>query len=51
MLFFEVNPIPVKSAINILGMDVGMLGLPLCDMDPANEEKLKAALKKAGLLK
>ena len=50
-LFIEVNPIPVKTAMNLLGMDVGQLRLPLCEMDPANEEKLKAALKKAGLLK
>lgn len=40
-LFIEVNPIPVKTAMNLMGMDVGELRLPLCDMAPENLEKLK----------
>ncbi|NLA86810.1 MAG: 4-hydroxy-tetrahydrodipicolinate synthase [Clostridiales bacterium] len=39
-LFVEVNPIPVKNAMNMMGMDVGELRLPLCEMDPTNYEKL-----------
>ncbi len=50
-LFVEVNPIPVKNAMNMMGMDVGEPRLPLCDMDPANFDKLKAAMQKLGLVK
>ena len=49
-LFVEVNPIPVKTAMNLMGMDVGELRLPLCEMAPANLEKLKAALKRVNLI-
>lgn len=48
-LFIEVNPIPVKTAMNLMGMDVGDLRLPLCEMAPGNVEKLKAIMKNAGL--
>jgi 4-hydroxy-tetrahydrodipicolinate synthase len=48
-MFYEVNPIPVKTAMNLLGMDVGELRLPLCEMEPANLEKLKKSMLKAGL--
>jgi 4-hydroxy-tetrahydrodipicolinate synthase len=50
-LFVEVNPIPIKNAMNMMGMDVGEPRLPLCDMEPANYEKLKASLQKIGLVK
>lgn len=50
-LFIEVNPIPIKNAMNMMGMDVGEPRLPLCDMEPANYEKLKAALQNIGLVK
>lgn len=50
-LFIEVNPIPVKAAMNLMGMDVGEPRLPLCEMDPANLEKLTASLGRVGLLK
>ncbi|WP_026887292.1 4-hydroxy-tetrahydrodipicolinate synthase [Clostridium beijerinckii] len=43
-LFLETNPIPVKTAMNLMGLDVGPLRLPLCEMDNNNEEILKAAL-------
>ncbi|MCI1577649.1 4-hydroxy-tetrahydrodipicolinate synthase [Clostridium beijerinckii] len=43
-LFLETNPIPVKTAMNLMGLDVGPLRLPLCEMDSNNEEILKAAL-------
>ena len=48
-LFIEVNPIPVKTAMNLLGMDVGNLRLPLVDMAPENLEKLKISLTDVGL--
>lgn len=48
-LFIEVNPIPVKTAMNLLGMNVGNLRLPLCDMAPENLEKLKKSLIGVGL--
>jgi len=49
-LFIEVNPIPVKAAMNLMGMDVGEPRMPLCDMAPENLEKLRGALAKVGLL-
>ncbi|BAH07890.1 4-hydroxy-tetrahydrodipicolinate synthase [Clostridium kluyveri] len=50
-MFIETNPIPVKTAMNILGMNAGKLRLPLCDMSQANLEVLKTELKNYGLLK
>ncbi len=50
-LFIEVNPIPIKCAMNLVGMQAGPLRLPLCDMSPANMEIMKAAMKRVGLLK
>ena len=47
--FIEVNPQPIKTAMNLMGMDVGGFRLPLCDMQPANVEKLKAAMSAVGL--
>jgi len=48
-LFIEVNPIPVKAAMNLMGMDVGELRMPLCDMSPENLEKLKNSMAAVGL--
>ncbi len=48
-LFIEVNPIPVKTAMNLLGYAAGNLRAPLCDMSEANLEKLKAAMTETGL--
>lgn len=50
-LFCEVNPIPVKVAMRMLGYEAGPLRLPLCEMEPAHEEQLRQALKAHGLLK
>jgi 4-hydroxy-tetrahydrodipicolinate synthase len=50
-LFIETNPIPIKTAMNILGMNVGNLRLPLCSMDENNLNILKSELKNYGLLK
>ncbi len=49
-LFCEVNPIPVKTAMNLMGKEVGPLRLPLCEMEPENLERLKKAMKDYGLL-
>ncbi len=49
-LFIEVNPIPVKEAMNIMGMQVGGFRFPLCNMSEANKEKLKASMQKAKLI-
>lgn len=49
-LFLEVNPIPIKHAMNLLGMEAGSLRLPLCDMSDANGEKLRASMQRMGLL-
>ena len=46
-LFIESNPIPVKAAMAMLGMINEEYRLPLCEMAPANREKLKATLSKA----
>lgn len=50
-LFIEVNPIPIKTAMNVLGYNVGGLKLPLCDMEEENLNVLKAVLKKYGVKK
>ena len=50
-LFSDVNPIPVKEAMNMMGMDVGECRLPLCGMTDAGREALAAVLKKHGLIR
>ncbi|MCM1154357.1 MAG: 4-hydroxy-tetrahydrodipicolinate synthase [Roseburia sp.] len=49
-LFCEVNPIPVKAGLNLMGKEVGSLRRPLCDMEEANVERLRSAMKNYGLL-
>ncbi|SBW03750.1 4-hydroxy-tetrahydrodipicolinate synthase [uncultured Eubacteriales bacterium] len=49
-LFIEVNPIPIKAAMDLLGMNAGGLRLPLCDISPAHLETLKAAMQRMKLL-
>ena len=49
-LFCEVNPIPVKAAMNMMGKGVGPLRLPLTEMEPQNKECLKKAMKEYGIL-
>ena len=44
-LFCEVNPIPVKTAMNMMGMEVGPLRMPLCEMEESNKETLAKAMK------
>ena len=50
-LFVEVNPIPVKEAMNLIGVNVGGCRMPLYPMSDENREKLKASLAKHGLIK
>ena len=50
-LFMEVNPIPVKTALNQMGWDVGPFRLPLCEMTEARQARLRALLEKAGLVR
>lgn len=50
-LFSEVNPIPVKAALNLMGMEAGALRPPLTEMEPANQEKLAKAMREFGILK
>ena len=49
-LFSEVNPIPVKKALNLMGMEVGPLRSPLCEMSEANAKKLAEVMKNYGIL-
>ena len=49
-LFCEVNPIPVKTALKLMGKDTGTLRRPLCEMEEANLEKLRTAMKNYGIL-
>ena len=49
-LFSEVNPIPVKKAVSLMGHDVGGLRMPLTELTKANEEKLVKAMKEFGIL-
>lgn len=48
-LFCEVNPIPVKKAVNLMGMNVGGLRMPLTEMEPQNAAKLLEEMKKMGI--
>ena len=49
-LFCEVNPIPVKTALNMMGMGAGAFRMPLCEMEEANAKRLEKALKDYGVL-
>ncbi|MBQ9361555.1 MAG: 4-hydroxy-tetrahydrodipicolinate synthase [Lachnospiraceae bacterium] len=49
-LFCEVNPIPVKHAMNIMGMNAGPMRRPLSPMEPENLERLKRSMKDFGLI-
>lgn len=48
-LFCEVNPIPVKAALNLMGLNVGPLRKPLTTMESKNQERLKDAMLKYGI--
>lgn len=50
-LFCEVNPIPVKAALNMMGLNAGPLRLPLTEMEDAHKEVLRKAMEEYGILK
>ena len=50
-LFIEVNPIPVKTAMNMMGFNAGNLRMPLTDMSESNKEALRQSMMNMGLLK
>ena len=50
-VFIETNPIPVKAAAEMIGLGPAFYRLPLCEMAPENKEKLRATLRKCGLVK
>jgi len=50
-LFIEVNPIPAKAAMNMLGYDAGPLRMPLCEISDSNKEILRKAMVNYGLIK
>ena len=50
-LFIEVNPIPVKTAMNMMGFNAGNLRMPLTDMSESNKEALRQSMINMGLLK
>ena len=49
-LFSDVNPIPVKNALNMMGKEVGPLRAPLCDMNDAKKAKMMEVLKNYGIM-
>ena len=49
-LFLGVNPIPIKTALNLAGYEVGSLRLPLCAMSDGHLETLRRAMESAHLL-
>ena len=49
-LFSEVNPIPVKAALNLMGREVGPTHMPLSEMEPENLEVLRTAMQDYGIL-
>lgn len=49
-LFSDVNPIPVKEALNMMGFAAGPCRMPLCEMDDGPREKLRASMAAVGLL-
>lgn len=48
-LFCEVNPIPVKKAVSLMGFEAGPLRMPLTEIEPAHEENLKKAMRDFGI--
>ena len=50
-LFCEVNPIPVKKALNLMGMEARSLRLPLTEMEDATAKRLEEEMRKAGVIK
>ncbi|WP_028845000.1 4-hydroxy-tetrahydrodipicolinate synthase [Thermodesulfovibrio thiophilus] len=51
VMFIETNPIPVKTALSMIGKIAEEFRLPLCEMSQSNKEKLAEVLRNAGLIK
>jgi 4-hydroxy-tetrahydrodipicolinate synthase len=51
LLGVATNPIPVKTALKLLGRDTGELRLPLCSLDEAGEKRIRHTLQAYGLLR
>lgn len=49
-MFYETNPTPAKTALNMMGKISGEVRQPLCPMSPTNQDKLRQVLKKYGLI-
>jgi 4-hydroxy-tetrahydrodipicolinate synthase len=49
-MFFETNPVPVKTAMKLMGKITGEVRQPLCLMSPANEDRLRQVMQKYGLI-
>jgi 4-hydroxy-tetrahydrodipicolinate synthase len=49
-LFIDVNPIPVKAALRLMGFDVGGYRMPLCDMPESKLKILSESMKAASLI-
>ena len=49
-LFCEVNPIPVKKAVELMGLAGGTVRLPMTEIEPQNAERLACAMREYGLL-
>ena len=49
-LFCEVNPIPVKSALNLMGFAAGIPRMPLTELEEVNKRKLEQAMKAYGIM-
>ena len=50
-VFIETNPIPIKAAMEMAGLGPAVYRLPLCEMAPANRDKLRATLRACGVVK
>jgi len=50
ILFIETNPIPIKTAMNMMGLEMGGFRLPLCDLSPQNRKKLEETLRRYELI-
>ena len=50
-MFMDVNPIPIKMALNMIGFDAGPLRLPLSEMDEQKTAKLEGILRDFDLIK
>jgi 4-hydroxy-tetrahydrodipicolinate synthase len=49
-MFYETNPVPVKTAVQLMGKCTGEVRQPLCAMSKGNEDKLRAVMQKYGLI-